>query len=53
MNQRKGLTINRQSEPKKTLSWATVDPATVKYQAPTHRLKLYVRAVILVLVSFS
>ena len=30
----------------KTSSWATVGPATEKYQAPTHRLKLYVQAVI-------
>ena len=31
---------------KKTSSWATVGPATDKHQAPTHQLKLYVRAVI-------
>ena len=31
---------------KKTSSWATVGPATDKHQAPTHRSKLYVRAVI-------
>ena len=31
---------------KKTSSWATVGPATDKHQAPTHLLKLYVRAVI-------
>ena len=35
-----------QIELKKTSSWATVGPATDKHQAPTHRLKLYVRAVI-------
>ena len=34
------------SELKKTSSWASVGPATDKHQAPTHRLKLYVRAVI-------
>ena len=46
MKQRKGLMTHRQSELKKTLSVATVGPATDKYQAPTHRLKLYSRAVI-------
>ena len=35
-----------QSELKKTSSWATVGPATDKHQAPTHQLKLHVRAVI-------
>ena len=30
----------------KEKSWATVGPATYKHPAPTHRLKLYVRAVI-------
>ena len=46
MKQRKGLMTHRQSELKKTSSWATVGPATDKHQAPTHRLKFYVRAVI-------
>ena len=31
---------------KETISWAMVCPATAKHQAPTHQLKLYVRAVI-------
>ena len=31
---------------KENSSWATVGPATDKHQAPTHRLKLYVRAVL-------
>ena len=31
---------------KETSSWAMVGPATAKHQAPTHRLKLYVRAAI-------
>ena len=31
---------------KKTSSWATVGTAKAKHQAPTNRLKLYVRAVI-------
>ena len=44
MKQRKGLMTHRMSELKKTSSWATVGPATDKHQAPTHRLKLYVRA---------
>ena len=30
----------------KTSSWDTVGPATDKHQAPTHRSKLYIRAVI-------
>ena len=42
MKQRKGL----MTELKKTSSWATVGPATDKHQAPTLRLKVYVRAVI-------
>ena len=45
MKQRKGLMTHRKSELKKTSSWATVGPATDKRQAPTHRLKLNVRAV--------
>ena len=35
-----------QSELKKTSSWAMVGRATVMHQEPTHRLKLYARAVI-------
>ena len=31
---------------KEASSWLTVGPATAKHQAPSHRLKLYVRAVI-------
>ena len=31
---------------KNASSWATTDPATDKHQAPTHQLKLKVRAVI-------
>ena len=31
---------------KENLKLSTVGPATDKHQAPTHRLKLYVRAVI-------
>ena len=31
---------------KEASSWDTVGPATDKNQTPTHRLKLYVRAVI-------
>ena len=31
---------------KETSSWATAGPATDKHQTLTHRLKLYVRAVI-------
>ena len=46
MKQRKVLVTHRKSELKKTLSWATVGPATDKHQAPTNRLKLEVRAVI-------
>ena len=46
VKQRKGLTTHSKSELKKTSSWATVGPATDKHQAPTHRLKLYVRAII-------
>ena len=44
-NKRKWLTTLRWSELKKTSSWVTMGPATDKYQAPTHRLKIYVRAV--------
>ena len=44
--QRKGPKTHRRSELKKTPSWATVGPATDKHQAPTHRSKLYVRAII-------
>ena len=46
MKQRKGLMTHRRSELKKTSSWAMVGPATAKHQAPTHRVKLYARAVI-------
>ena len=46
MKQRKGLTTHRLSELKKTSILGMVGPATAKHQAPTHRLKLYVRAVI-------
>ena len=46
MKQRKGLMTDRYSELKITSSWATVVPATDKHKAPTHGLKLYVRAVI-------
>ena len=45
-NKEKGLMAHWLSELKKTSSWATVGPDTDKHQAPTHRLKLYVRAVI-------
>ena len=46
MKQREGLTFHIKSELKKTWSWTTVGPATAKHQAPTNRLKLYVRAII-------
>ena len=46
-NKEKGSWLtDHKSELKKTSSWATVGPATDKHQTPTHRLKLYVRAVI-------
>ena len=44
--QRKWLMIHRESELKKTSGWAKVGPGTDKHQAPTHRLKLYIRAII-------
>ena len=46
MLKQKGAMIHRQSELKKTLSYANVGPATDKHQAPTNLFKLYVRAVI-------
>ena len=46
MKQKKGLTTYRYSGLKEAWSWATVGQAAANHQAPTHRLKLYVRAVI-------
>ena len=44
-NKENGLRLKK-SELKKTSSWAMVVTASDKHQAQTHRLKLYVRAVI-------
>ena len=43
-NKEKGSWLT-DSQSQRKPSWATVGPATDKHQAPTHRLKLYVRAV--------
>ena len=37
---------SRLTDSQKTSSWAMVGPATDKHQAPSHRLKLYVRPII-------
>ena len=45
-NKEKGSWLTDSQSLRKTSSLATVGPATDKHQASTHRLKLYVRAVI-------